>query len=206
MEPANKGNEDPHSAETSAEIASSEIDADEAASSTATCDVYISYALRDSMLACFLSSVLARQPYNLTVYSTSQSETSDSAAIDSAKCVVVILSLHYHGSSKKIEELNWALSRARDRKDKMVYVITVDELPMKPVYLRLLISSTCLKDGFWSEALSALKNRSGDDGTLFTSTIAAERRKIENDQHGRLEDTDVLALLKAATDIDGFCR
>ena len=166
-----------------------------------SCDVFISHTLQDRRYACFLAWSLARSSASLTICDLSTSESSDAALMESARCVVVVLSLKYHRNPKKVEEFNYILSRARKRK--MVYVIVVDILPTKPWYMRLVFCNTCLMDEFWPDALASLTNAS-KLGAIFTDDISAIKVKLEKKQ-GPIQSREILALLKASCDVEDIC-
>lgn len=164
-------------------------------------DVFISYSLQDRRYANFLAWSLARSSSSFSICSLSSSEANDTAQIDTARCVIVLLSLHYHRNPKKVEEFGYILSRAR--KHRVIYVIFVDVLPTRPWYMRVVHCNTALTDDFWPDALASLTNAS-KDGTIFSPELNSAKTKIEK-LHGPLLSREILALLKATCDIENIC-
>lgn len=165
-------------------------------------DVFISYSLQDRRYANFLAWSLARSSSGgFSICSLSSSEANDTAQIDTARCVVVLLSLHYHRNPKKVEEFGYILSRAR--KHRVIYVVFVDVLPTRPWYMRVVHCNTALTDDFWPDALASLTNAS-KDGTIFSPELNSAKTKIEK-LHGPLLSREILALLKATCDIENIC-
>lgn len=164
-------------------------------------DIFISYSLQDRRYASFLAWDLARSPSNFSICSLSSSEANDTAQVDMARCVVVLLSLQYHRNPKKVEEFNYILSRVR--KHRVIYVIFVDVLPTRPWYMRVVHCNTALTDDFWPDALASLTN-SSKDGMIFTPEVNAAKTKIEKTQ-GALLSREILALLKATCDVENIC-
>lgn len=164
-------------------------------------DIFISYSLQDRRYASFLAWALARSPSNFSICSLSSSEANDTAQVDKARCVVVLLSLQYHRNPKKVEEFNYILSRAR--KHRVIYVIFVDVLPIRPWYMRVVHCNTALTDDFWPDALASLTN-SSKDGMIFTPEVNSAKIRIEKTQ-GPLLSREILALLKATCDVENIC-
>ena len=108
-----------------------------------------------------------------------------------------MLSDAFQQSVHKIDVLNLALTRLRSKH--AVYFIAVDLLsPNTPTYVNLTQYAVCLRDELWQEALSA------SAVTKFAEEITENLKKTEI-KHGKLSSGEVLALMKAACDIEKIC-
>ena len=163
-------------------------------------DVYLSYTLKDRKFASFLSWALRQGPGELSVCDQSTSDAVDANQMNGAQCVVVLLSSEYHRSRKKVDEFNMILGLARN--DRPIYVIHVDELQSAPTYMHLVDCKTCLSDAFWKVVHIAAREALG--GRIFGDDVVKELSKIEKSLSELISEWEILALQKAALDIQNI--
>lgn len=157
-------------------------------------DVFVCFEPRDRRFAFFLTLELRRRGLDVIDESTSL----DFERIEKAKCVVVLLSVAFQQSLRKIDELNLSLTRLRSGRP--VYFVAVETCSDKtPTYIRLALCQVCLADPFWANALSS------SGVTEFAKEICGIRQRTES-TYGRLESSQVLALMKTACDVEYICR
>jgi len=157
-------------------------------------DVFISCDARDQRYACFLAAELRRRGYRVADESSSQ----EFSIIEQAKCVVVLLSDAFQQAVHKIDVLNLALTRLRS--EHPAYFIAVDLLsPSTPTYISLTQCSVSLRDEFWQEALAA-------SGVKDFPKEVIEIRQNTEIKFGNMLSSEVLALMKAACDVENICQ
>lgn len=171
------------------------------------CHVFLSHSARDQKYASFISLCLRSLLPDVKVHHKSSSSNSNDEVqfLHSAQVLVVILSSSYVRSPKEVEEFNVILSRERSAKDvRHLYVIRVNEIPRKPTYFHLVHCDTALDDQFWYEVLEnkvkVTEAGSKSDDLDIGSEYRKARVKVE-DKQSKLKDVEVLALMKAFSDI-----
>ncbi|ELT94093.1 hypothetical protein CAPTEDRAFT_227952 [Capitella teleta] len=158
--------------------------------------VFISHSTRNSMLANFLARSFALIRSDVKVYAKSAGSDSvtEQKMLHAADMHVVLLSRSYVRSPRDIEELNVILGQTRGKKDnRQMYVIRVDQLPLKPTYMHLIHCDTALDDDVWEDV--AKKH-----GSEMRKEFTFAQRHVE-DKEMKLKRGEVMALVKAFADI-----
>ena len=142
---------DPSTHNTSTEVTSSSSTSSQLkSSSSATCDVALSFASGDSKSAMVLKQLLLEKIPSLKISEPKAEDFSRVQSLDVARVIVPLLSSAFLTSNELFQELNIAICRNRGSSRRVLFPVPVGVVPPKPSYIHLIPSEFSCNDYRWA--------------------------------------------------------